>query len=89
MPLNIEVCGLLLASSVTVSVALCEPTLCGANVTEIVQLAFPANDFPQLFVSVKFVFDTPICEIATALEVLFVSVNGTAVPLLPEATDLN
>ena len=89
MPLKVAVCGLLLASSVTVNVAVCDPTLFGANVTEIVQLALPASDVPQLFVSVKFVFDTPTCEIDIALEVLFVSVNGTAVLLLPEATDLN
>ena len=78
----------MLASSVTVRVALCDPMLCGANVTAIVQLELPARDDPQLFVSVKFAFEIANDEIDIAYEPLFVSVNGTGVPVLPEATDV-
>lgn len=87
VPLSADVCGLFTASSVTLSVAVCEPMLGGENVTMIVQLPFPASDAPQLFVSVKLAFELAIWEILIGLEPLLVSVNGTGVPLVPAVID--
>lgn len=68
VPVSIAICGLLLASSVTVRVAVCEPLLCGVKLTEIVQFALPASELPQVFVSVKFVFEVATFEIVTATD---------------------
>ena len=54
VPLNFALCGSFVASSVTVSVALCAPAACGVKLTEIVQLEFPASELPHVFVCVKF-----------------------------------
>jgi hypothetical protein len=83
VPLSFALCGLLLASLVTVSVPVIEPALCGEKVTEILQVAPPARELPQVFVSAKFGFEAAIPEIAIAVVPLFVSVNVTGVPLLP------
>jgi hypothetical protein len=53
VPVTLAVCGVLLALSVTVKVALRVPTAVGVNVTSIEQLAPAARLAPQLFVCAK------------------------------------
>jgi hypothetical protein len=53
VPLREAVCGLLLASSATVSVPVRLPLAVGVNVMPIEQLAPTANDPPQVLVSAK------------------------------------
>ena len=53
MPVRLTVCGLFVALSVTLSVAVRLPGAAGLNVTLIVQLPFAATELPQLFVCTK------------------------------------
>jgi hypothetical protein len=53
VPVRLAVCGLLVALSVTVSVAVRVPAAVGVKVTLIVQLAPAASELPQLFDSAK------------------------------------
>src|SRR5437588_244022 len=53
VPVTLAVCGLLLALSATVNVALRAPVAVGVNVTSIEQLAPAARLAPQLFVCAK------------------------------------
>lgn len=89
VPTSLALWELLLASSVTVSVAVCEPLLCGVKLTEMVQLAFPASELPQVFVSAKFAFEIPIFAMKSATGPLFVRVKAIGLPLLPAYTDVN
>ena len=53
VPLRLAVCGLLLALSLTDSVALRLPVAVGVNVTLMVQRELPASEVPQLLVWAK------------------------------------
>lgn len=85
-PAKLEVCGLPVALSFTDKVALFVPLLCGANVTEMVQLVLAATDVPQVLVSVKSVVETPMLEIVNAVDWLLVRVKLYGALLLPTAT---
>lgn len=50
VPDSAVVCGLLFASSVTVTVPVSDPVVVGAKTTLIVQLETAAKEVPQLFV---------------------------------------
>ena len=51
VPLKVAVCGLLLALSVTVRVAVRVPEMAGEKITLIVQLVLAASEVPQLSLS--------------------------------------
>jgi hypothetical protein len=53
VPVRLTVCGLPLALSVMVSVAVRLPKVVGVNVRLIVQLPFASTELPQLFVCPK------------------------------------
>ena len=74
-PVRLAVCGLPLELSLTDKVALFVPVLCGANVTEIVQLALAASEDPQVLVSLKSVVDTAMLEMVKATDWLLARVN--------------
>lgn len=88
-PDRLAVCGLLLASSVTVSVALREPDALGENVTSIVQLEFAASELPQVLVCEKYPLSAPVTAtlvMFTALLPEFVSVAVFAMLESPTLT---
>jgi hypothetical protein len=87
VPLRLTVCGLPLASSLTLSVALSEPTTCGVNVTEMLQLAPPARVVPHVFVWLKspeFAPVMPMLVIASGALPVLVSVAVCALLVVPK-----
>lgn len=68
VPVRLTVCGLPLALSFTDRVPLCVPLLCGANVTEIVQLAPAAGSLPQLLVSVNAGLEIAMLDMASVAD---------------------
>lgn len=87
VPTNFAVCAAFEASSLTVSVPVKGPLLCGVKLTIIVQLELPASELPQVSVSVKFAPPVLMPSMATAVAPLFVSVNVTGLLLLPTKTE--
>lgn len=66
VPVRLAVCGLPVALSFTDRVAVCVPTLCGVNVTEIVQLELAAREPTQLSVSVNTELESAMLDMLTA-----------------------
>ncbi len=78
VPVKFAVCGLFVALSVTVNVALSVPTIVGANATSIEQLAPAASVEPQLFVCVKSPLLVPvIATLVSVIDELVVFCNAT------------
>ena len=71
MPLRLAVCGLLLALSLTDSVALRLPPAVGVKVTLMVQLELAASEVPQLLVWPKSPLLAPVMAILLMLNVTF------------------
>ena len=63
VPERLAVCGVLVALSVTVSVAERVPPAVGVNVTLMVQLELAASEVPQLFVCAKSPLLVPVMAI--------------------------
>ena len=79
MPDRLAVCGLLVASSVTVNVALRVPRAAGVKATLIVQLAPAATEVPQLLVWAKSPLLAPVkAMLINVSAVLWVFVRVTA-----------
>ena len=79
VPLRLTVCGLPVALSLTLSVALLVPLTVGENVTLMVQLAPRATELPQLVVWAKSLLFDPVMAMLVMLkedEPLLVSVTG-------------
>src|SRR4030088_231447 len=90
VPFTLMVCGLLLASSVTLSVARRDPIAPGVKGTVIVQFAPAARLAPQLLVSAKSELLTPEKPMLLMLSVTFwplVNVAVCGVLILPSATE--
>ena len=69
MPLRLAVCGLLLALSLTESVALRLPVAVGVKVTLMVQLELAASEVPQLLVWAKSLLLAPAMAMLEILSV--------------------
>ena len=79
MPDRLAVCGLPLAESLAVNVAVRLPGAAGVNVTFMVQLALAASELPQLLVCAKSVLLVPVkpmLEILKAALPVFESVTA-------------
>jgi hypothetical protein len=73
-----SLCGLVLALSVTVRVALREPVVLGVNVTSMVQLSLGASELGQSLVGLKLPASapvTPTLEMSNAVVPVFVTVT--------------
>ena len=83
VPFRITVCGLPMSLSLTDRVALCDPALCGVEVTEIVQLAPAASELPQLLLWENWVFESAMLDMFSAVDPMLLSLKETGALLLP------